>query len=388
MVQHNYDTDVVIVGGGPVGLYLAGKLLQNNISAIVLEQKTSIDQHSKSLGIHPVSMELFEEAGFVDSFLNEGLKIETGAAFVDHQKLGDVSFKSCPKPYNFILALPQFKTESILEKWVKSLSSDSLIRGATVTETDQNEDNVIVQFAKNGSKKKLSCRFLIGCDGKNSFVREQSGINVKGKAYPDTYIMGDFSDNTDFGSKAAVYLHKFGLIESFPLPNSHRRWVVKTDEYINKPSRLLLEGLIESRLGHSLKNEQNYMVSSFGVQHQLAEKLYNGRVLLAGDSAHVVSPIGGQGMNLGWINADLCAKSISDVIHSSVSIADSFSDYSETARKIAKQVGKRAEMNMQLGRNRSSNIFFKPIISLLIRTPLSNILARIFTMRGLGRWPV
>ncbi|MEX2455718.1 MAG: NAD(P)/FAD-dependent oxidoreductase, partial [Balneolaceae bacterium] len=252
MPQDKFDSDVAIVGGGPVGLYLAGRLLQNDISVTILEQKTSIDQHSKSLGIHPVSMERFEEAEIVDEFLNKGLKIETGVAFLDHLEIGDVSFKSCPKPYNFILALPQFQTEAILENWVTTLNPSTLTRGATVTEINQHTEGVNVQFSKNGKQKKLSCRFLIGCDGKNSFVRKQTNIEIQGRAYPDTYIMGDYSDNTDFGTKAAVYLHKSGLIESFPLPNSHRRWVVKTDEYINKPSRHFLDDLIENRLGHSL----------------------------------------------------------------------------------------------------------------------------------------
>ncbi len=388
MAEQLFQTDVIIVGGGPVGLYLAGKLLQNGISVTVLEQKLSIDQHSKSLGIHPVSLELFDEAGIADEFLNEGLKIEKGVAFVDDRKLGDVSFKNCPAPYNFILAIPQFKTESILEKWVITLNPDSLIRSSTVKGIEQIKNSVEVKYIKEGQNQSLSCSFLIGCDGKNSFVREHAGIEILGKAYPDTYIMGDFSDNTDFGTKAAVYLHKCGLIESFPLPNSHRRWVVKTDDYVNQPSRELINELVEKRLGHSLKNEQNFMMSSFSVQHQLAEKFYSGRILLAGDSAHVVSPIGGQGMNLGWISAELCAKSLIEVIRSSAHMESIFSIYSKKSKGLAKQVAKRAEINMHLGRKRRSNMLFKLVVSLLIKTPLSNLMARLFTMRGLGKWPI
>jgi len=169
----NQHTDFTIVGGGPVGLYLAGILLQKNFSVTVLEQKKSIDKHSKSLGIHPVSLELFDEAGIVTSFLENGLKIREGIAFLDDKKTGSVTFENCPKPYNYILALPQHQTEAILEKWVNNLSPETLIRRATVRDIHQKEDRILIDYEKSENVEAVSSSYMIGCDGKNSFVRKQ-----------------------------------------------------------------------------------------------------------------------------------------------------------------------------------------------------------------------
>lgn len=380
------DTDIIIAGGGPVGLYLAGRLIQLGISCKVLEKRTEIDQHSKSLGIHPVSLELFEKAGIVDSFLEEGLKIKKGIAFWNSEKLGEISFETCPPPFNYILALPQWKTETILEEWVQGLDENVLVRGAEVGQINQTEDSVEIFFDQNGSQDSLKSRFLIGCDGKNSIVRRSLDIKFLGEAYPDCYIMGDFEDNTNFGSEAAVYLHGEGLIESFPLPNNQRRWVVKTDNYINEPSPAQLKSLIKQRIHYNLDGTENFMISSFGVQQYSAETYHQGNVLLAGDAAHVVSPIGGQGMNLGWLDSEDVVSVISDSLKNPSNRKNFFQEYSNSRRKIARQVAKRAEMNMLLGRKETSNLLYKSILKVALNSRMNQLFAKVFTMRGLGKW--
>lgn len=380
------DTEIVIVGGGPVGLYLAGRLIQHGVTCKVLEKRKDIDQHSKSLGIHPVSLELFEKAGIVESFLNQGLKIKKGVAFWNSDKIGEISFKKCPTPFNYILAIPQWKTETILEDWVQNLDKKAIIRGAEVSEITQTNDSVQVYYKQDEGNGLLSSRYLLGCDGKNSLVRKSCNIEFKGEAYPDCYIMGDFEDNTDFGSVAAVYLHKDGLIESFPLPNDQRRWVVKTDSYIDDPKPAQLKFLIKERIQHHLEETQNFMISSFGVQQYSAKSYHSTNILLAGDSAHIVSPIGGQGMNLGWLDAEEAVYVIIEALKDRASKNKLFQEYSNRRRTIAKKVAKRAEMNMHLGRKETSNLFYKTILNIVLSTGLNRLLSKVFTMRGLGKW--
>lgn len=385
------DAEVIIAGGGPVGLFLAGLLHQSGISCRISEKKTQIDLHSKSLGIHPVSLELFWNAGIVSPFLEEGLKIKQGHAFVDRQKAGTISFGECPRPFNFILSLPQYKTEQILEEWICELNPNMLIRGAEITGFSQTEKSVITKYTKNGTEHTLKSSFLIGCDGKNSSVRKLAGIEFHGSPYSDTYIMGDFDDNTTFGADAAVYLHRDGLVECFPLPDGKRRWVVKTATFHEEVQRNLIEKHLQSRIGHDLSETGNYMLSSFGVQHYLAETFHNGRIILAGDAAHVVSPIGGQGMNLGWLDAEDLANTLAKVLRDSNESSEAdrlqrLNEYSNRKNNIARQVARRAEMNMWLGRKQTRYRIRKLLIRLITKPPLKRLMANIFTMRGLGRW--
>jgi len=375
--------DVVIVGGGPVGLYLAGLMGSMNFHVIVLEKRLEIDRHSKSLGIHPVSMELFEEAGVQTPFLASGIAIRKGIAHTGQEKIGEVDFGHCPAPYAFILALPQYRTEQILETWIDDMDTVDLIRGAEFREIKQNERQAILTYSLGEEFHELQCSYVVGCDGKNSVVRRQAGLEFNGKTYPDTYVMGDFSDNTDFGPDAAVYLHRDGLVESFPLPDNMRRWVVKTDSYIRSPGRAMIETEVMERVGLNLEHQTNSMLSGFGVQHFLADKLCAGRVALAGDSAHVVSPIGGQGMNLGWLNARNLAQTLKLCLDHPEESESALQRYSKNARSTAKKVAKRAELNMWLGRKRRFPLIRNLLAQIIVNTPLQKKMARIFTMREL-----
>jgi 2-polyprenyl-6-methoxyphenol hydroxylase-like FAD-dependent oxidoreductase len=195
--------------------------------------------------------------------------------------------------------------------------------------------------------------------------------------------MGDFSDNTSFGSAAAIFLCNRGVIESFPLPEGMRRWVVKTDAYLPDVTRSDIERRLYRRIGHDLKGAENVMLSSFGVQKKFAQTMAKQRIALAGDAAHVISPIGGQGMNLGWLDAwDLwhCLQQL--FAHEDVA-ASILSSYSQRRLKIARKAARRAEFNMAMGRETAFLPVRKLLLQGLLKTPLAYLAARLFTMRGL-----
>lgn len=373
---------VTIVGGGPVGLFLAICLVKKGIKCMVLEKRENPVPDSRSLGIHPVSLELFDKVNITDPFLNRGLKIRKGFALTSEKTLGEIIFDDCPKPHNYILACPQATTEELLREELSALDNNVLRTQTEFINFRQYKSHVIIRYKdRQGNEIDISSDYLIGCDGKNSLVRQRASIHYSGKRYDDTYIMGDFEDNTDFNTNAAVYLLPEGLIECFPLPNGMRRWVVKTDDYIEKPDNRIIADLIKSRINHNLNDLKSTMISSFGVQHFLAETYVKGRVILAGDAAHIVSPVGGQGMNLGWIDAWKISEALSGE-----DVDDSLKEYSGKQRKITRKVAKRAELNMLLGRKTRIPFFRNFVIKTLLRKPLSNRIAQLFTMRGLDRW--
>ncbi|MDZ7689685.1 MAG: FAD-dependent monooxygenase [Balneolaceae bacterium] len=278
MTESARTYDVIIVGGGPVGLFLAIILLKKGIECIVLEKRTERTTHSKSLGIHPVSLELMDQMKIADPFVKEGIKIRRGVALDDHGKIGSISFDSCPGPFPYVLSLPQYRTEYLLEKQLEKLDASCLRRGVEFQDLNQTNMSVSVTVKEGENTYQLSARVLAGCDGKNSVVRQSTGFSFEGRAYPDTYIMGDFSDTTDFGTSAAIYLHSRGLIESFPLIDNRRRWVIKTDQYYDDLNRRHLEKILRERIGLSLNGCDHFMLSSFGVQKHLAKPIARNRV--------------------------------------------------------------------------------------------------------------
>ena len=378
---------VAIVGGGPVGLFLGCCLQARGISCVVLEKRQATITHSRSIGIHPVSLELFESIGLAKSMIQQGVKVEEGMAFFGNSHIGTLSFDSCPPPYRFILTLPQYRTEELLAARLNEMNPSVLKHGVEVTGITKGASRVQLQVTKAGVQEKISAEYIVGCDGKNSLIRARAGIPFDETEYEDTYIMGDFTDNTDWGTKAAIFLGPEGLIESFPLSEGMRRWVVKTDRYISTVERHDVESRINHRIGHSLQNTQNVMLSSFGVQKALAQTMARKRVVLAGDAAHVVSPIGGQGMNLGWLDAEELSKKLELILDSATDPGVTLQSYSNQQLKIAKKAIRRAEFNMVLGRKTERPIFRKALLGLILKTPLSRIMARVFTMRGLTSLP-
>lgn len=384
-----YNHEIIIAGGGPVGLFLACCLCYYDIPCIVLEKHEERISHSRSLGIHPVSLELFEKIGLAKAFVREGIKIRKGHAFSDTRKIGTISFDACPPPYNFILSLPQYKTEELLEEYLLDIDPDILRRGVEVTGFNESHDHISVTFKENHQKVTITGIYLVGCDGKDSFVRRRAGIGFEGSTYPDTYIMGDFGDNTNFESDAAIFLSSDGLVESFPLSGGMRRWVIKTEEYISEPVRRDIELAVAQRVGHDLGEVDNSMLSSFGVQKLIASTLHKNRVLLAGDAAHIVSPIGGQGMNLGWLDAwDLCQtiRQISKKDENEDEVQSRFEAYSYRRLRAAGKAIRRAELNMRLGRKPRLAALRNALVWIMINTPLSRLMARLFTMRKLNSW--
>lgn len=392
-------TDVIIVGAGPVGLFLGCRLAQLGISFRILEKRTSRFQHSRSIGIHPPSLERLEPLGVVNEVLDRGTRIKRGLGFINTTFVGTLDFSACPPPYNFVVTLPQFETEAILEKRLCKLAPKRLLCGIEVANLQQTNDGVIVGVKwENGKTEKpvlsnsegwengirrISAKYLVACDGKDSTVRQLAGISFRGADYPDTYVMGDFADNTQFGEDAAIYLTKEGLIESFPLARGVRRWVAKTNGRVTEPSVALLAELVKARVRHDLPVNTNSMLSSFGVQHYLADTFVQGRVLLAGDAAHVLSPIGGQGMNLGWLDAWAVAEALENVLLKKTEAAEELRRYDSSRRRAARIAIRRAEFNMRMGRQTRFSFAKYALAKLLLKEPFATMLAKTFTMRGL-----
>ena len=378
------DLDVAVVGGGPVGLLIGLMLRQKGIATRVFEQRIKPSTHSRSIGVHPPSLKVLTQAGVGEAFDKAGLNIRKGHAIVNGRTAGAIDFSKLSGPFNYVMSIPQYVNEAILEKALEETDPGAMCRGAKVSELTESNDGCELKFEHHdGTLKSIRAKFVIGADGKNSFVRKSLGISFHGKTYPASYLMGDFPNSMQPAHDAFIYLGREGLVESFPLPGNLRRWVVKTPSMIQEAKPEQLTSIIADRTGQALNPTENRMISSFGIQKMEAESFWNGRTVLAGDAAHVISPIGGQGMNLGWLDGALLANKLDAIIKRGADYKTEFADYESQRRKSFREAVKRSELNMWFGKEHRFSLSRHIAAKAITSNFLSAKFARMFTMDGL-----
>ncbi len=312
------NSEILIVGAGPVGLTAALTLAQKKIPFHIIDRRAQPITTSNALGIQPKTMELFEELGIIDDALQLGHRVK-GISFGTPEKvLGEILLDPLPTKYPFILILPQARTEEILTKHLKKLGV-SVEREITLTSLTQQKDSVEALC----NQEMRSYSWVFGCDGANSTVRDQAGITFKGKNLSQHFIMADLNICWD---RPFDLVHSImsddGPMIFFPFNGKgHGRLVIDVTgdrryDLVTQPVLEDFQKLVQERLGSQATVSSPDWTSSFRIQGRIAKSYRKGRVFLAGDAAHRHSPFGGQGLNMGVHDAHLLAtlmsRSLSD----------------------------------------------------------------------------
>ena len=392
--------DVLIIGAGPVGLFMAALLLQAGVDVQTVEQRSAPEPHSRAIGIHPPALAALARAGVGEALVGEGVRIRRGVALAGGKTLAEMSFAGVSDCFPFILSLPQGRTEALLERRVNELKAGAVHRAVRLTGLSDDGVQVTVDAVGPRGAVRYAAPLVIAADGVRSSVRASQGIGVWGKDYPDCYVMGDFADGTGFGPDAALFLAGDGIVESFPLPGQLRRWVVRlaARDAAGLPADghdaagLTADGgdggvgwfmqCVRGRTGCEIDPGTNSMLSSFGVRTRLARRMVAGRVVMIGDAAHEVSPIGGQGMNLGWLDAEALAPIVTAALRGE-DVAGSLRTFERTRLRAAAKAARQAEINMALGRplaDRRLALRNRGIAGVAAVPFVNSMIARRFTM--------
>jgi 2-polyprenyl-6-methoxyphenol hydroxylase-like FAD-dependent oxidoreductase len=294
------DTDVLVVGAGPVGLAVAGELRRFGVDCLVLEGRTQRSPGSRALTLHARTLELLSQRGMTEELIARGRVVGEIALVTGSGRAVHLCLDQLDSPFPFVLVLPQAETEEVLERRLGELGG-VLARGERLTGVELGPDHVVATTVG----RRLRARWLIAADGSHSTVRDALHAPVRAAREAWTYYGADVSlDGVDPQLQLIWSAHGFGVL--VPFRDGTFRVAVTAPATSGKafePTLVDVQRQVDRVFPRRLLLRDPTWLTVLRSGHRQLLNYRHGRVLFAGDAAHTHNPAGGQGMNIGLHDA-------------------------------------------------------------------------------------
>lgn len=321
---------VLIVGAGPTGLFAACELARYGVSVRIIDRAPARSAHSKALGVQARSLEVLDQGGIAETLIERGLQVRQVQLAVGKDRPRPIKLEPIESRYPFLLIVPQSVTEEVLETTLQSRGVQ-VERGSELVLLQDKDKHVAAGLRTKDDEELEEFDWIIGCDGAHSTVRDAVELPFEGSRLPEEFILADAELRVPWeAAEPVIRLADEGPFVLIPLPDGQWRIIAQVPhsdgDAIQDVGPGEVEAVLDARRQEPLKLGTVSWSSRFRIHRRIVPTFRHERVFLAGDAAHLHSPVGGQGMNLGLQDAHNIAWKIALVTKgfASVDILDSY----------------------------------------------------------------
>jgi 2-polyprenyl-6-methoxyphenol hydroxylase-like FAD-dependent oxidoreductase len=376
----------MIVGAGPTGLALACQLTRYGIDFVIVDKKEGVTPYSKALGVHARTLEIYEQIDLAKEAIAQGTIAGKVRMLESGNVLGEVELSNVGEglsAYPYMLVFEQSRNEKLLYDWLQANGRD--VEWQTELESfSQNDDGVSATVRKStGENQTLEAKYLVGCDGPRSLVRHSLDLSFEGSTFERLFYVADVHIDWKFTHDAlTVCIAPHSVVAFFPMPGEKRwRIVGSFPEGVDKDESDIVYEEIETQIKQEAQLELDITrvdwFSTYKVHTRHVNRFSSGRCFIAGDSAHIHTPAGGQGMNTGIQDAYNLAWKLAMVLRHSAR-AKLLDTYNEERLPNAKRLTETTDRMFNLA---AGNDWFVGLIRNTIFPPMAKYILSIDSIR-------